>query len=201
MYTHASQSWSRACCSIHHHDEALGSHQSRSVLHQCDSGGSRREGAPCPPAAQAGGTQHVATLSYMSHCHSINPAPGGERKHSSSEQTRPHKHLSCARQWQNKTLTPLWLGVSALPVWLSGWSAAPGHSESPTGGRLTCSSVRVKPRTTLPADSFSCRCQKSVFKVFFVGCSKVRERRVDLCGSDPAGVLIHLEGDEDEEEE
>lgn len=154
MYTHAYQSWSRACCSIHHHDEALGSHQSRSVLHQCDSGGSRREGAPCPPAAQAGGTQHVATLSYMSHCHSINPAPGGERKHSSSEQTRPHKHLSCARQWQNKTLTPLWLGVSALPVWLSGCSAATGHSESPTGGRLTCSSVRVNPaRRCLPTAS------------------------------------------------
>lgn len=29
----------------------------------------------------------------------------------------------------------------------------------------------------------------------------MRERRVDLCGSDPAGVMNHLEGDEDEEEE
>lgn len=29
----------------------------------------------------------------------------------------------------------------------------------------------------------------------------MRERRVDLCGSDPAGVLNHPEGDEDEEEE
>ena len=71
VYTHASQSWSRACCSIHHHDEALGSDQSQSVLHQCDSGGSRREGAPCPPAAQAGErntSQHSLT------CRSATPS-------------------------------------------------------------------------------------------------------------------------------
>lgn len=119
MYTHASQSWSQGCCSIHHHDEALRSDQSQSVLHQCDSGGSRREGPPVPLLPRRG-TQHVATLSYMSHCHSINPALGRKRKHSSSEQTRPHKHLSCAPQWQNKTLALLWLGVS---VRLSGYSS------------------------------------------------------------------------------
>lgn len=95
VYTHTSQSWSQARCSIHHHDEALRSDQSQSVLHQCDSGGSRREGPPVPLLPRRW-MQHVATLSYMSLCHSINPALGEEGKHSSSEQTRPHKHLSCA---------------------------------------------------------------------------------------------------------
>lgn len=117
-----------ACCSIHHHDEALRSDQSQSVLHQCDSGHSNREGPPVPLLPRRG-TQHVATLSYMSHCHSINPARGGERKHSSSEQTRPHKHLSGALQWpkqQNKTLTLLRLGLPVLPVWLHGRSTTSG---------------------------------------------------------------------------
>lgn len=76
--------------------------------------------SPCCPGGERNTSQHS---SYMSRCHSINPALGEKRKHSSSEQTRPHKHLRCAPQWaewQSKTLTLLWLWVPWLSVWLRG---------------------------------------------------------------------------------
>lgn len=76
---------------IHHYDKTLRSDQSQSVLHQCDSGRSRREGTPCPPAARAVNATRRNTLAC--HCHSINQALGRKRKHSSSEQTRTRKHL------------------------------------------------------------------------------------------------------------
>lgn len=76
---------------IHHHDKTLRSDQSQSVLHQCDSRRSCREGTPCPPAAQAVNATRHNTLTCP--CHSINQALGGKRKHSSSEQTRTRKHL------------------------------------------------------------------------------------------------------------
>lgn len=52
------------------------------------------EKGPLSPLLPGRWMQHVATLSYMSLCHSINPVLGEEGKHSSSEPTRPRKHLS-----------------------------------------------------------------------------------------------------------
>lgn len=81
------------CCSIHHHDEALGSDRSQSVLHQCDSGGSGSAGPPVPPLPGRG-TQHVATLSYMSHCHSINPLHRVERESTAHQSRQGHTNTS-----------------------------------------------------------------------------------------------------------
>lgn len=92
---------------IHHHDEALGSEQSQSVLHQCDSGRGRAEGPPVP-LLPGPGTQHAATRSHTSRCHSITPEPAEQEKRArpvradEATQTPP-----LCSEWQNKTLTPV----------------------------------------------------------------------------------------------
>lgn len=81
--------------------------------------------SPRCPGGERNTSQHSLT------CHPATPsipAPGGTREHGSSEQTRPHKHLGCAPQRQNKTLAALRWGVSVAPAWLSGVEHDVGHS-------------------------------------------------------------------------
>lgn len=145
MYTHASQSWSRACCSIHHHDEALRSDQSQSVLHQCDSGGSRREGPPVPLAAQAGNATRRNTLLHVTlplHQSCAGWKEKAQLIRADKATQTPQLRSSVARVAEQDINTAVVRGLCTACVaqWVE---HRIGHS-GPTDSGLACSMARTK---------------------------------------------------------